>query len=125
MDVGRVRFPAQFLIKTHTMSYKITYKGIDADQVDWELEFKLNKVSDNRIEIPQGQRDLIKRALSFYILSVENMGFNFRDDDDEIWYTLFDMKQLRGMMDYPIHIDISKEEQVQFTSKYGVDFPEY
>jgi phenylalanyl-tRNA synthetase alpha subunit len=106
------------------MSYKITYKGIDADQVDWELEFKLNKVSNNQIEIPQGQRDIIKRALSFYISSIQNMGYTFRDDE-EIHYDIFDMNQLRGMMDYPIHIDISKEEQVKFTSKYGVDFPEY
>ncbi len=122
MDVGRVRFPAQFLIKTHTMSYKITYKGIDADQVDWELEFKLNKVSDNRIEIPQGQRDVIKKALLFYIETSQKL--NAVPTDTEA-YDIFDMNQLRGMMDYPIHIDISEEEQVKFTSKYGVDFPKY
>ena len=124
MDVGRVRLPAQFLIKTHNMSYKVTYNGIDADQIDWELEFKVNKVSNNRIEIPKGQRDLIKKALSFYISSVENMGYTFRDDE-EIHYNVFDMTQLKGMMDYPIHVDISEDEQILFTNKYGVDFPEY
>lgn len=106
------------------MSYKVTYKGIDADQIDWELEFKLNKVSNNRIEIPKGQRDLIKKALSFYISSVENIGCSLRDNE-EVHYTIFDMRQLRGMMDYPIHVDISEDEQILFTNKYGVDFPEY
>jgi hypothetical protein len=104
------------------MSYKITYNGIDANEIDWEIEFKVNKVSNNRIEIPQGQRDIIKKALNFYLSSVENMGLNL---GDESHYTIFDMNQLKGMMDYPIHIDISKEEQIEFTSKYGIDFPEY
>jgi len=104
------------------MSYKITYNGIDANDIDWEVEFKVNKIPNNRIEIPKGQREIIKKALSFYLSSVENMGLNL---DDESHYTIFDMNQLKGMMDYPIHIDISKEEIVNFTGKYGIDFPQY
>ena len=110
--------------KPQNMSYKVTYKGIDADQIDWELEFKLNKVSNNRIEIPKGQRDIIKKALNFYISSVENIGCAL-GDNEEVHYTIFDMRQLKGMMDYPIHVDISEDEQILFTNKYGVDFPEY
>lgn len=104
------------------MSYKITYNGIDENQIDWEVEFKVNKISNNQIEIPQGQKDIIKKALHFYLSSVENMGLKL---DDESHYTIFDMNQLKGMMDYPIHIDISREEQIKFTSKYGIDFPQY
>lgn len=104
------------------MSYKITCNGIDVDNIDWEIEFKLNKVSNNRIEIPQGQRDVIKKALNFYLSSVENMGIKL---DNESHYTIFDMNQLRGMMDYPISIEISDDEKRKFAGKYGVDFPEY
>jgi len=32
---------------------------------------------------------------------------------------------LKGMMDYPIHIEITDDEKREFTGKYGVDFPEY
>lgn len=104
------------------MGYKIKYNGIDANDIYWEVEFKVNKVSNNRIEIPQGQRDVIKKALIFYLSSVKNMGLNL---GDESHHTIFDMNQLKGMMDYPIYIDISKDEQIEFTSKYGIDFPEY
>jgi hypothetical protein len=104
------------------MSHKITYRGIDADQIDWEVEFKINKVSDNRIEIPKYHRDVIKKAIIFYLSSLENIGIELDDDAN---YMHFDLLQLRGMMDYPIHIDISKDEKILFTGKYGVDFPEY
>jgi hypothetical protein len=30
------------------MIYRITYNGIDANEIDWEAEFKANKVTDNR-----------------------------------------------------------------------------
>ena len=104
------------------MSYKITCNGIDVNDIDWEIEFKLNKVSTNRIEIPQGQRDVIKKALNFYLSSLENIGIQL---DDEANYMHFDLLQLRGMMDYPISIEISDDEKRKFTGKYGVDFPEY
>jgi len=104
------------------MSYKIKYNGIDANDIDWEVEFKVNKVTNNRILIPSDQTAVIKKAIMFYLSSLENIGIEL---DEEANYMHFDLLQLKGMMDYPIHIDISKEEQRKFTGKYGVDFPEY
>ena len=104
------------------MSYKITCNGIDVNDIDFEIEFKVNKVSNNRIEIPQGQRDVIKKALLFYIETSNKLNSEPTDSEG---YDLFDSRQLIGMMDYPISIEISDDEKRKFTGKYGVDFPEY
>lgn len=74
------------------------------------------------ILIPQGQLDVVKKALNFYIETSQKL--NALPTEQEA-YDLFDAKQLCGMMDYPIHITITKEEQIAFTGKYGIDFPEY
>ena len=104
------------------MSYKITYNGIDANDIDWEVEFKVNKVTNNQVLIPSYQTAIIKKALEFYIETSNKL--NSAPTDNEA-YELFDARQLIGMMDYPIHIDISIEEQIEFTGKYGIDFPQY
>lgn len=115
-NVGRLKH-------TH-MSYKITYTGIDANEIDWEVEFKAKKKVNqvDQVKIPQDQLDVIKKALRFYIETSRRL--NSEPTDNEA-YDLFDAKQLCGMMDYPIHITITKEEQIAFSGKYGIDFPEY
>ena len=72
--------------------------------------------------IPEGHRDVIKKALKFYIEVSRKLNSVPTDSES---YELFDANQLIGMMDYPIHINISKEEIVKFTGKYGIDFPQY
>lgn len=79
-------------------------------------------IQDDKVLIPSDQTAIIKKAITFYLSSLENIGIQL---DEEANYMHFDLLQLKGMMDYPIHIDISKEEQRKFTGKYGVDFPEY
>lgn len=79
-------------------------------------------IQDNKILIPSEQTAVIKKAIMFYLSSLENIGIQL---DEEANYMHFDLLQLRGMMDYPIHIEISDDEKRKFTGKYGVDFPQY
>jgi len=80
------------------------------------------EVQDDKTEIPQGQRVIIKQAITFYLSSLENIGISL---DEEANYTHFDLLQLKGMLDYPLYIQISDEDKIKFTSKYGIDFPQY
>jgi hypothetical protein len=79
-------------------------------------------IQDNKILIPSDQTAVIKKAIMFYLSSLENIGIQL---DEEANYMHFDLLQLKGMMDYPIHIEITDDEKRKFTGKYGVDFPEY
>jgi hypothetical protein len=81
------------------------------------------KIEDKKLTIiPTEQLELIQKALSFYIKTSEQ--FNMCPTDSE-HYELFDMKQLREMMNYPISIDISDDDKDSFASKHGIDFPLY
>jgi hypothetical protein len=105
------------------MSYKITCNGIDVNDIDWEIEFKLNKVNPvNRITLPKSQTEIIKKALLFYIETSRRL--NSVPTDTEA-YELYDARQLMGMMDYIISIEITESEKENFTGKYGIDFPTY
>ena len=44
---------------------------------------------------------------------------------ENIRHKLFDILQLRAMMNEDVVIEMSKEDFDKFTSNYGVDFPEY
>ena len=72
--------------------------------------------------IPQGQRDVIKKALKFY-LDVSKQINSVPTSSEE--YLLFDMFQLQEMMNYPISIEITEYDKDMFASKHGVDFPNY
>jgi hypothetical protein len=104
------------------MSHKITYNGIDANNIDWEIEFKVNKVGNSSILIPKGQTEVIKQALKFYISTSKEFIQNL---DEEMQYTIFDMEQLCAMMDYPISITITDAEKEKFCGNHGIDFPIY
>jgi len=78
-----------------------------------------------QIEIPQGQRDVIKKALELYIDEYTERYFRGKYGTEFESYELFDANQLKAMMDYPILIEISEDEISEFTGKYGVDFPAY
>ena len=79
-------------------------------------------VQDDRTEIAQGDRETIKKALKFYVETSRKVNSCPTESES---YEIFDMNQLIGMMDYPIYIDISEQEKAEFSSKYGIDFPEY
>lgn len=73
--------------------------------------------------IPTGQTEIIQEALnllefSLKILSEEDMSENIR-------HKLFDILQLRGMLNEDVIIEMSKDRFDNFASNYGVDFPEY
>lgn len=72
--------------------------------------------------IPTSQLSLIQKALKFYVEQCER--FNscpIASESNEI----FDMNQLREMMNYSISITISEEDRKTFAFRHGMDFPEY
>jgi len=75
--------------------------------------------NDEPYTIQKEQRELIKKALDYYIATSEK--FNQHPTQDEA-YEIFDMMQLSPMMNYPIYVVISEEEKNAF-SKHGIDFP--
>jgi len=75
--------------------------------------------NDEPYTIQKEQRELIKKALDYYIATSEK--FNQHPTQDEA-YEIFDMMQLSPMMNYPIQVVISEEEKNAF-SKHGIDFP--
>jgi hypothetical protein len=74
---------------------------------------------DEPYTLDKSQRDLIKKALNYYIATSEE--FNRNPTQEDI-YEIFDMMQLSPMMNYPIQVVISEEEKNAF-SKHGIDFP--
>jgi hypothetical protein len=74
---------------------------------------------DEPYTLDKSQRDLIKKALNYYITTSEE--FNRNPTQEDI-YEIFDMMQLSPMMNYPIQVVISEEEKIDF-SKHGIDFP--
>ena len=75
--------------------------------------------NDEPYTLDKSQRDLIKKALDFYIATSPQ--FNSVPTDQER-YDLFDMMQLSPMMNYQIQVVISEQEKNTF-SKHGIDFP--
>ena len=76
-------------------------------------------VNDEPYNLCKEQRDLIMKALNYYISTSER--FNSLPTQTES-YELFDIMQLSAMMNYPIQVVISDEEKINF-SKHGIDFP--
>jgi hypothetical protein len=72
--------------------------------------------------IPIGQRELIQKALRFYIETSKKINALPLESQS---YDLFDMNQLCEMMNYPISIEIDQYEKETFARKHGVDFPTY
>ena len=72
--------------------------------------------------IPSSQLALIQKALKYYV--EQSNKFNSLPTESEA-YELFDMNQLRMMMNYEISITISEEDKNNFAFKHGVDFPIY
>ena len=75
--------------------------------------------NDEPYTLDKYQRDLIKKALDYYVATSER--FNQHPTEREA-YDIFDMMQLSPMMNYPIQVVISEQEKNEF-SKHGIDFP--
>lgn len=94
----------------------------EMDRVNKAIDLFCDKyIFDKNISytLNDNQRDLIKKALDYYITTSEK--FNPKKTQDEA-YEIFDMMQLSPMMNYPIQVLISEDDKIDF-SKYGIDFP--
>jgi hypothetical protein len=76
-------------------------------------------VNDEPYTLCVEQRELIKKALEFYVQMSDK--FNVNRTHEEA-YEIFDMMQLAPMMNYPVQVVISEEEKANF-AKHGIDFP--
>ena len=94
----------------------------EMDRVNKSIEMFCDKyifTKDKPYSLNDNQRELIKKALDYYIATSEK--FNQKPSQEEA-YAIFDMMQLSPMMNYPIQVEISEEEKKNF-SKHGIDFP--
>jgi hypothetical protein len=80
------------------------------------------KVDGKVIKIPQSQIQLVRNAISFYIQSLDTLRPTLSDDEE---YTCFDLRQLDGMLQYEVSVKFTEDESNGFTSRHGVDLPEY
>jgi hypothetical protein len=74
------------------------------------------------IKIPQSQIQLVRNAISFYIQSLDTLRPVLTEDEE---YTCFDLRQLDGMLQYEVSVKFTEDESNGFTSRHGVDLPEY
>ncbi len=61
-------------------------------------------------------------------LKLVEFHLNILDDSEKsenIRYKLFDILQLKALLDQDVVVEMSKEDFDNFTTKYGVDFPIY
>ena len=73
--------------------------------------------------IPADQKQIIQEALNLLEFSLKTL--SEEDMSENIRHKLFDILQLRGMLNEDVVIEMSKERFDNFTSNNGVDFPEY
>lgn len=68
--------------------------------------------------IPTGQKDILAKAIGLLEGAVKNLGLN-----DE--HLMFDLTTLKALLNYEISVSLTEQEKQSFTSKNGIDFPEY
>ena len=76
-------------------------------------------VETNDTLIPPAQIDIIKTSLSNFESVLHSV------NTDKADAMRFDCRQLKAMMNYPVYVDIPKEDKDNFVHLYGVDFPQY
>lgn len=72
-------------------------------------------------EIPQGQKEILKKALSHYLHSVKAI----KDENQEKFHLEHDIFVLERLMNYELTVNLTDKEMDNFTSDNGVDFPIY
>lgn len=68
--------------------------------------------------IPREQKDILAKAIGLLEDAVKKVGLN-----DE--YLMFDLTTLKALLNYEISVSLTDKEKQSFTSKNGIDFPEY
>jgi hypothetical protein len=91
--------------------------------VEYVMGMKLdpnNLIQDDveRIQIPDDQLAIIRKALRFYQDSLDP-----EDPNEDNIHTHFDIFSLIGFMDQKVEITITKDDKKNFADKYDVDFP--
>lgn len=71
--------------------------------------------------LPKEQTAIIKKALEVYRDSLQKVN----SDDDILQTEIFDTLVLQSLIGYKVNIELTAKEVKDFTSKNGVDFPEF
>lgn len=67
--------------------------------------------------IPHSQKEILKRAIGLLEATIK---LGAKDE-----HLMFDLTTLRTLLNYEIGVALTDEEKESFTSKNGIDFPEY
>jgi hypothetical protein len=86
----------------------------DLKQVMSKIDGYIN--TPERVVLPEGQKIHLINALNLLEKHAK---------ENDLPFTEFDCIQLRAIMQYPITISITPEQQSNFCAKHGVDFPQY
>lgn len=68
--------------------------------------------------IPQGQKAILKKGIELLENAVSKVGTTNE-------YLEFDLLTLKSLLNYEIGVALTDQEKESFTSKNGIDFPEY
>jgi hypothetical protein len=68
--------------------------------------------------IPHSQKVILKKAIELLENAVSKVGTT-----DE--YLIFDLTTLKALLNYEFGVALTDQERESFTSKNGIDFPEY
>jgi hypothetical protein len=68
--------------------------------------------------IPQGQKMILKKAIELLENAVSKVGTTNE-------YLEFDLLTLKTLLNYEIGVALTDQEKESFTSRNGIDFPEY
>tara|TARA_R110002051_G_scaffold194811_1_gene263025 strand:- start:705 stop:1244 length:540 start_codon:yes stop_codon:yes gene_type:complete len=71
--------------------------------------------------VPNAQIEIVKKALDVYKNTLKKV----ETDDTVIQYEIFDTTVLKGLFNSKVTIELTENEYNNFTSKNGVDFPQY
>ena len=97
------------------------------NKIERELtELVMEQVEQNQyvtFELPLSQRNLIQRALEYYV--EQSNHFNKNHCSDQVAYDNFDMTQLRALLHSKTEITISKNDLDSFCAVHGIDYPTY
>jgi len=86
----------------------------DLKQVMAKIDGYIN--TPERVTLPEGQKMHLINALNLLEKHAK---------ENDLPFTEFDAFTLRALMQYPITIWVTPEEQYNFCAKHGVDFPKY
>lgn len=68
--------------------------------------------------IPYSQKLILKRAIGLFQEAIIKVGAK-----DE--HLMFDLTTLKALLNYEVGVALTDQERESFTSKNGIDFPEY